>query len=93
VTVQEREYFQKLINAQFEHIRSDIGGLKEDTSKILDQTKLIDERTRTLELWRATINGEQHATDLGRSKTDWWLVFIVSTMVSVGTIVATKLWH
>ena len=93
MTVQEREYFQKLINAQFDHIRSDIGGLKEDTSKILDQTKLIDDRTRNLELWRATISGEHQATSEGKNKTDWWLVFIVSTLVSVGTIVATKLWH
>jgi len=89
----DNEYFQKMINAQFDHIRADIKDLKEDTSKILTQTSITNGRVTVLERWQSEVNGANIATDKGRSKTDWWLVFVVSTLFSVGTIIATKLWH
>jgi len=76
------EYFEKLINSQFEGIRHDNNDIKEQLQKILVQTTITNGRVRELENWRATSQGH------------WKGVILMSTIIGfVVGIIAVYLWH
>lgn len=89
----EREYFERLINAQFDHLKSEIKDLKTDTEKILTQTTITNGRVTALEKRAASEDGAKQVHDNNRKSNSWLVVLLVSVLSTLGTIVATKLWH
>ena len=89
----ESEYFEQLIKVQFDHLTKEIKDLKEDTEKILVQTTKTNGRVMDLEKWQATLKGEDQANDKNDSKTNWWIVLVVSVVSIVATVLATQAWH
>jgi len=93
MTNNEHEYFERLINAQFEYVKSEIKDLKHDTEKILTQTTITNGRVTKLENWQSSESGKNEANDKSKDHINWIIVLLVSVFSSVGTIIATKLWH
>jgi len=76
------EYFEKLINSQFEGIRKDHSDIKHQLEQILIQTTITNGRVRELETWRASAQGH------------WKGVILMSTIIGfVVGIIAVYLWH
>lgn len=93
MTSNEQEYFERLINAQFDYVKSEIKDLKHDTEKILTQTTITNGRVTNLEKWQSSINGREEVENENRSHTNWLVVLVVGILSTLGTIIATKLWH
>ncbi len=97
MTDHEFEYFQRLINAQFDHIRNDIKELKEDASKILQQTTKTNGRLIDLEKWQAGVLATEEHEEKSSIKSNWMIGLVVTIILTVGTTLATvwatKQWH
>lgn len=82
----DQHHFEKMIENQFDHVKSDYQDIKKTLDKILEQTTATNGRLRSLETWRATSQGHWS----GVSKT---VTFIAAFIAFVGGIIATMLWH
>ena len=82
ITKMEQEYFEKMIESEFRHVKSDYQEIKKTLDKILEQTTKTNGRLRELETWRASSQGHCRG-----------VVLVCTVLGFVIGIISVYLWH